>query len=271
LIRVKVPDTHPRAESLRMRERLIEALEAGVLTESGLIAHGRGECFDYLVGEKTQSFALRAEKAAVATLLLAEYPVISVNGNAAALCAVELIELSSLLDAKLEVNLFYRSARREKAISKLFQRLGFNGLLGNRTHRATIPGLNGERAKVDPEGLLIADTVMLAIEDGDRTLSLWRLGKKTIAIDLNPLSRTASVASITIVDNILRAIPRMIELAKDLRYRSSWELREISENYDNSKNLREAIGFIGARLNSISQNGIPTPSTLERAIELFRG
>ena len=271
MIRVKIPDTHPRAESLRVRERLIEALEAGVLTESGLIAHGRGECFDYLIGEKTQSFALRAEKAAVATLLLAEHPVISVNGNAAALCAVELIELSSLLDAKLELNLFYRSARREKAISKLFRKLGFEGLLGNRTQRASIRGLDGGRAKVNPKGLLIADTVMLAIEDGDRTLSLSRLGKNVIAIDLNPLSRTASAASITIVDNILRAIPRMIELAKDLRYRSTWELREILESYDNSKNLREAIGFIRTRLNSVSQNGSPTPNTLEREIELFRG
>jgi 4-phosphopantoate--beta-alanine ligase len=260
---------HPRAESLRVRERLVEALEAGILTESGLIAHGRGECFDYLIGEKTRPFALRAEKAAVATLLLAEQPVISVNGNSAALCAPELIELSHILDAKLEVNLFYRSKSREKAIGKLFRKLGFKGLLGNNA-KAKIPGLKGGRAKVDPTGLLIADTVMVAIEDGDRTLSLVRLGKKVIAIELNPLSRTASAASITIVDNILRATPRMIELAKDLRYRTSWELREITKSYNNSENLMEAVGFIGTRLTSLSYNEVGTLKTMERTIKLFR-
>jgi len=55
-----------------------------VVAEAGLIAHGRGECFDYIIGEKTTSMARNAIKAAVATLIIAEKPVISVNGNIAA-------------------------------------------------------------------------------------------------------------------------------------------------------------------------------------------
>ena len=40
-------------------------------------------------------------------LLLARRPVISVNGNAAALVPGELVELSELVGAVLEVNLFH--------------------------------------------------------------------------------------------------------------------------------------------------------------------
>ena len=39
---------HPRAHSLMIRERLIENIKSGVVATAGLIAHGRGEAFDYL-------------------------------------------------------------------------------------------------------------------------------------------------------------------------------------------------------------------------------
>ena len=41
--------------------------------------------------------------------------------------------------------------------------------------------------------------------------------KKVIAIDLNPLSRTAKAATITIVDNATRALPAMIVEMEQLK------------------------------------------------------
>ena len=52
-IRLKIPKDHCRADSLRRREKVIEGEEKGVVVKSGLIAHGRGEAFDYLMGETT--------------------------------------------------------------------------------------------------------------------------------------------------------------------------------------------------------------------------
>ncbi|MBS3796086.1 MAG: hypothetical protein KGY80_14365, partial [Candidatus Thorarchaeota archaeon] len=77
-----VPDDHPRKESLDIRERIIEGHEGNIVATAGLLAHGRGEAFDYLIGERTTSSARQAAKAAVSALHLADKPVISVNGNA---------------------------------------------------------------------------------------------------------------------------------------------------------------------------------------------
>ena len=78
---IKIPENHPRAESLRIRENLVEAFEKGAVARAGLIAHGRGEAFDYLLSEMTHDFASEAIDAACSMLLLANYPVISCNGN----------------------------------------------------------------------------------------------------------------------------------------------------------------------------------------------
>ena len=48
-----IPDSHPRKASLMARHNLVEAAAEGLLAESAMIAHGRGEAFDYLLGEKT--------------------------------------------------------------------------------------------------------------------------------------------------------------------------------------------------------------------------
>ena len=77
-----IPKSHPRYESLLLREKMVKAAEIGYLADSALIAHGRGEAFDYLIGEKTTYPAKRAMYVAVAALLLSNNPVISVNGNA---------------------------------------------------------------------------------------------------------------------------------------------------------------------------------------------
>nr|WP_318526317.1 phosphopantothenate/pantothenate synthetase family protein [Methanobrevibacter arboriphilus] len=48
-----------------------------------------------------------------------------------------------------------------------------------------------------------------------------------MAIDLNPLSRTAKAVDITIVDNIVRAIPLMIKYAKQLKSKDKSYLKKI--------------------------------------------
>ena len=80
-----VPESHPRYTSLKLRDTIVAGVESGVTSIHGLMAHGRGEAFDYLIGEETQPFAMAAIRAGAATLLLAEHSVISVNGNVAAL------------------------------------------------------------------------------------------------------------------------------------------------------------------------------------------
>ena len=88
-----IPPEHPRYFSLVTRERLARYAREGVVAMEGLTAHGRGEAFDYLLGERTTPGALLAEQTAAALLLSAKYPVISVNGNTAALAAREITDL----------------------------------------------------------------------------------------------------------------------------------------------------------------------------------
>ena len=82
-----IPKSHPRYASLVARERVAEGVKKGFTSSQGLIAQGRGECFDYLLGERTTPSAEAATRAAAALLLLAETPALSVNGNVAALVA----------------------------------------------------------------------------------------------------------------------------------------------------------------------------------------
>jgi 4-phosphopantoate--beta-alanine ligase len=254
---IEIQREHPRAESLRIREKLVKAHKKNILTTAGLIAHGRGEAFDYIIGEKTMPFAAKAEKAAVASLLLAKRPVISVNGNAAALCAAELVKFSKLVNAKLEVNLFHRSIGREKAVEKALRKAGAQHIYGlGEKASSTIPEIMSQRRKVDPEGILIADVVLVPLEDGDRTIALRKMGKTVVTIDLNPFSRTSQFASITIVDNITRAISNMIREAQRLKARNPSEIRKILKTYDNRKIIGEAISHINSRLNKLARKGI---------------
>src|SRR3970040_743198 len=55
-----IPKTHPRAKSLYIRERLVHGFDDGLVAKEGLMAHGRGEAFDYLLGEKTSKYAQNA-------------------------------------------------------------------------------------------------------------------------------------------------------------------------------------------------------------------
>jgi len=255
-MKIEIPKDHPRAESLRLREKLIEGFEAGIVARAGLIAHGRGEAFDYLLGEETTPCAKEAIKAAAATLLIAKRPVISVNGNTAALTANHIVALAEMTNAKIEVNLFYRTAEREEAIKKLLEKVGAKKVLGVRKDAsACIPELGSERRRVDPQGILVADVVLVPLEDGDRTEALVKMGKKVIAIDLNPFSRTAQKATITIVDNVSRAMPLLVQVAKELRNETPEKLQQVIQKFDNAQNLGESINLIKERLSQLAVKG----------------
>lgn len=264
---IRIPLEHPRSESLRIRERLIEHFREGVVATAGLIAHGRGEAFDYLIGEKTTKTASKAIKAAASALLTAERAVVSVNGNTAALVAEEIVELASVTNARIEVNLFYRSFERELLIEKSLEKAGAHEVLGvGEDASATIPELGSERRRVDPRGILLADVVLVPLEDGDRTEALVKMGKTVIAIDLNPLSRTAQKATITIVDNVVRAIPKLVETARKLK-QDVEKCHEILHNFDNEKNLSESLTLINERLSKLAEKG-DYPALEDKELEL---
>ncbi|MGY5148435.1 MAG: 4-phosphopantoate--beta-alanine ligase [Candidatus Nitrosopumilus sp. bin_68KS] len=233
-----IPKSHPRAKSLFIREKLVKGFDNGLVAKEGLLAQGRGEAFDYLLGEKTGKFAKSAIKAAAAQLLLAKLPVISVNGNIAALCPKEIVKLSREIKAKLEVNLFYANKTRKQAIINTLKKSGAKEILGSNPNSSTkLHGIDSARRIVDKNGIFAADVVVVPLEDGDRTMALRNAGKTVITFDLNPLSRTSHTANITIVDNVTRAIDLLIEECKKLSKKNDGALQKIVNDFDNKKNL----------------------------------
>lgn len=247
-----VPRSHPRYESLVTREKLVDGFRKGIVAPQGLIAHGRGEMFDYAVGERTKDFALISEKAAVVLMLKAKHPVISVNGNAAILVPEHLIKLSNILGAPLEVNLFHWTEERVKKIANHIESLGGSILCAG---DAVLEGIDSSRRIVDKRGIYTADVVLVPLEDGDRCEILRRHGKKVISIDLNPISRTSQMADISIVDNIIRAIPNMVKFSEEIKanaddfnkYETEFEFK-----FDNRANLRKAVESIAEYLLNLS-------------------
>jgi len=246
----KIPENHPRYLSLKTREKLSESMKKGLVHETGLIAHGRGEAFDYLLGEKTIPFADEAEKVAAAALLTAKNPIISLNGNVVALSAEDCISLSEEVPTKLEVNLFHRTDKRVKNLVKVLKKLDAKKVYGEKAD-ANIPGLNHDRGLCDSDGIYSADVVLVPLEDGDRCQALRNMGKTVIAIDLNPLSRTAKTANITIVDNVTRAIPNIQKWIKLLKNEDKDNLKKLVDTWNNSEMLKNIYSFISKRLTSI--------------------
>lgn len=245
-----IPRNHPRYESLMTRKKISEALKRGLVHETGLIAHGRGEAFDYLIGEKTIPAADEAEKIAAAALTVAENPVISVNGNVVALSGMECINLSEEIPAKIEVNLFHRTDKRIKIVTGELLNLGASKVYGSRGD-ARIPGLDHNRGICDNDGIFSSDVVLVPLEDGDRCQALKNMNKIVIAVDLNPLSRTAKTASITIVDNVTRAIPNIEKWVKIFKNENKNSLKDLVYRWDNRKMIMEVCSFISKRLNSL--------------------
>lgn len=242
--KIELHESHPRYLSLLAREKLVTGFKRGLVASEGLIAHGRGECFDYLIGECTIESAKAAVNAASATLLLARYPVISINGNVTALCVDQICQLNrSLENSAVEINLFYYTKERERLISEEFKKYGLLKIFGiDPKNLVSIPELESNRRFVDRNGISKADVVFVPLEDGDRTIALKRMNKKVITIDLNPLSRTALSSDITIVDNIVRVIPQLIECIKyHKKHSSKNDLKELIAGFDNLDGLKKAL------------------------------
>ena len=264
-VELNIPDEHPRAHALRAREMIVEAAEQGLLADSALIAHGRGEAFDYLLGEQTCEYAENAIRHALSVLFEASDPVISVNGNTVALAGRETIILAAMIGATVEVNLFYRTPERiqgligrleeiraviieEREMPTTFQgtlhhdewikKIECIPILGIEPD-GTIPGLEGARAKVCSKGILAADVVLVPLEDGDRCEALVGMGKSVINVDLNPLSRSAKTATITIVDEVKRCLSTMISMENGYVSIQEW---------DNSANLIASLSIMTADL-----------------------
>jgi len=244
---MRLSPRHPRYASLLVRARLAEAMRSGLVVPEGLIAQGRAEAFDYLLGERTSPSARRAERAAAAWLLAAHAPVLSVNGNVAALAAPEVAALQRAVPGLgVEVNLFHRSPGRAEAVARLLRRAGVRRVLGVRP-TARVPGLPSDRALVDARGIPRADVCLIPLEDGDRAEALRRLGKRVIAIDLNPLSRTAVAADLPIVDELVRALTAVAREARRRRRPARFV------PFDAARARAEALGTIARALSRASR------------------
>jgi 4-phosphopantoate--beta-alanine ligase len=246
-----IPEDHPRYRSLVTRERLSMLAREGIVSFEGLVAHGRGEAFDYMLGEKTTESAAIAERIAAAMLISAHRPVISVNGNTAGLAAQEIAHLQRASGALVEVNLFHRTEERIRRITDLLESCDVSVLTG--TPRRLIP-LSHERAWCLPGGIGSADLILVPLEDGDRCGALRAMGKQVIAVDLNPLSRTSRTATLTIVDEVCRALP---EITRGCREIEPEEAAGLIRTLDNHYLLQEAMREIREGLEHALDREVP--------------
>lgn len=236
---------HPRYESLLYRQKIVDAHKNGILADSGMIAHGRGETFDYLIGEKTTANSLNTIDIASCYFLTRKRSVLSVNGNTTALVAEDIAELSSLLDIPVEINLYYRTPERIRNIERVYKNLGVKELLGTDDDDfIDTPDLNGPRSPVSIDGISKADLVFIPLEDGDRAEKLAALKKDIVNVDLNPLSRTAVTSTVTIVDNIVRVMPLLIDAVRRNEDVDRKVLLEKIDSFSNRENLDKAISDI---------------------------
>ena len=116
----------------------------------------------------------------------------------------------------------------------------------NKKTSTKLLGIDSARRIVDKNGIFSADVVLVPLEDGDRTIALKKAKKKIITFDLNPLSRTAKTADITIVDNVTRAMKLLVT-------ESNKELKK-SSTYNNKKILKVAILEIRKNLERRAKN-----------------
>jgi 4-phosphopantoate--beta-alanine ligase len=247
-----IPHDHPRRESLILREKIFEASKEGLLAPVASIAHGRGEAFDYILGEKTIESAKNAISIAATLLLTAKHPVISVNGNTAVLAREELLEIAKELNCPIEINIFYRTEERMKKLFDFMKNdLGVT-ILGTNQDKL-IPNLSSERAKSSSGGIIDADVVFVPLEDGDRCEALIKIRKKVIAVDLNPFSRTARTASLTIVDNVTRAVKLLLE---DIRKLKVNQITKSDFKIDNKEFLNSAVDEIKERIEEFKKHSV---------------
>ena len=232
------PD-HPRYESLMIRKKIADAGVKGMLADSAMIAHGRGEAFDYLLGEQTIPSALDATREAAARLVNASKPVLSLNGNAIALAGQEFLTIASQLGCPIEINIFYRTPQRMGALighlKMLNQKLDLDVEIMGGIPDARIPGLEGPRGACQQDGIFEADTVLVPLEDGDRCEALMAMGKTVLVIDLNPLSRSSRGCTVGIVDEVTRVAKNLIQFIPQKPAATDW---------NNDRGLQSALDHI---------------------------
>lgn len=105
--------------------------------------------------------------------------------------------------------------------------------------------LGHDRGLCLPDGIGAADVILVPLEDGDRCEALRKMGRVVITIDLNPLSRTARMATLTIVDELTRALPAITAACKTEK---PGVLEEICDTIDNHRFLMEAREEMRQRL-----------------------
>jgi 4-phosphopantoate--beta-alanine ligase len=256
----RISRSHPRYRSLLVRDGLAKAHRTGLVVPEGLIAQGRGEAFDYLLGERTTPSARRAERMAALWLARADRPVVSVNGNVAALAADRIARLQRALPRiGVEVNLFHRSPGRAGKVASALRAAGVLEVLGVHP-RSRIPGLPSDRARVDGRGIGRADVCLVPLEDGDRTDALRALGKRVISIDLNPMSRTSRSADLPIIDELTRALDGII---LGLRRPAATRKGPIPA-FDRAEALRAAVVEMRAALRRQAKVPWPGPERASR-------
>jgi 4-phosphopantoate--beta-alanine ligase len=204
------------------------------------------------MGEATTPSALDAERAAAAYLLNAKRPVVCVNGNAAALDAENLILLAKETNSKIEVNIFHRTGERMTLLTEYLRSCGAENVLGMEPE-TRIPGLSSERALCTNEGIFSSDVILVPIEDGDRAEALAKMGKVVIAIDLNPLSRTSRTASVSIADEMSRALINIIKFVRELR-NDGKEREKVLSQFSNADNRKAMVDQICDELSSAVKN-----------------
>ena len=135
-----------------------------------------------------------------------------------------------------------RDPENEKPGKLQYRLVAILGL--NPKYSRTIPKLDSARRIVDERGIFSADVVLIPLEDGDRTIALKKIGKKVITFDLNPLSRTAQTADITIVDNVIRGMKILIDYSK-----KKIKKKNLSKSkFHNKKNLLQSISLVKKNL-----------------------
>ena len=133
-----------------------------------------------------------------------------------------------------------------KPISKILKKSGAKQILGmDKKQSAILKGIDSARRIVDKNGIFSADVVLVPLEDGDRTIALKKAKKKVITFDLNPLSRTAQTADVTIVDNVTRSMKLLVSESKKSG-------RKVT--FDNKKNLKSSILEIRKNLERRAKN-----------------
>ena len=117
---------------------------------------------------------------------------------------------------------------------------------------ARIPGLESMRGLCSKAGIGSADVVLVPLEDGDRAEALTAMGTKTIAIDLNPMSRTSKAATVTVVDEVTRAIPEITRCAESLEG-DAVGMRKALSAYDRDDNLGKVMAGMAANLRRVER------------------